>query len=414
VAETVTRPIPLRKRAIQLGVAAAAAALTVSACSSGGGGSSAGQSGSASKTIEIGMASVLSGPNSADGEVDNGAIAYLKYINASGGINGYKFQWTVADTQFTAAGTISAVDNLVDSDKAQAIVGVGTVPILALKPIASRLKVPILMAGNGALFTPPMTNMFDITPDFDAMYPAEYAYAEQLTHNGKVGVIYENDDAGQPVLTSIPNYVKATGAPSPVAMLGAPLTVTDCTPYMARLQKDQAQAVVFGSAPQADACMVKAAAALGYHPQYVGNWELTSPSYDQLLGPLFVGQQLLDYQISLSGNSPAAELFLNQMKKYDPTDLTSGLAEQGWDFGAVLADAVAMATKSGKQFSQAGLLSALNDGFTGQSVALLPHVTFNSSEHYGTLSMGSFVTTGGGGHKATGAFAPLPKPYGTS
>jgi ABC-type branched-subunit amino acid transport system substrate-binding protein len=235
-----------------------------------------------------------------------------------------------------------------------------------------------------------------------------------LTNNGKVGVVYENDDAGQPVLTSIPAYVKATGAPAPVAMLGAPLTVTDCTPYMAKLQKDGAKAVVFGSAPQADACMVKAAAALGYHPQYVGNWELTSPSYYQLLGSLFTGQHLLDYQISLSNNSAAANLFLQQMKKYDPKDLTSGLAEQGWDFAAVLADAVAIATKSGTQFSQAGLLAALNNGFTGQSVALLPHVTFNASEHYGTLSMGSFVTSSGGGHKAEGAFTMLPKPYGTS
>jgi ABC-type branched-subunit amino acid transport system substrate-binding protein len=391
----------------------ALAALSISACGSSG--SSTGPAAaSAAKTIEVGMASVLSGPNSADGEVDNGAIAYLKYINAKGGINGYKFHWDVADTQFTTAGTISAVDNLVDGKKAQAIVGVGTVPILALKPIASRIKVPILFAGNGALFTPPVTNMFDITPDFDAMYPAEYRYAEQLTHNGKVGVVYENDDAGQPVLTSIPRYVKATGAPAPVAMLGAPLTVTDCTPYMAKLQKDGAKAVVFGSAPQSDACMVKAAAALGYHPQYVGNWELTSPSYYQLLGSLFTGQHLLDYQISLSNQSAAANLFLQQMKKYDPKDLTSGLAEQGWDFGAVLADAVAIATKSGKQFSQAGLLTALNSGFDGQPVALLPHVTFNASEHYGTLSMGSFVTTTGGGHKAEGPFTNLPKPYGTS
>src|ERR1700691_158689 len=137
-----------RKRVFQAGPAATVAALSISACGSSGSTNGASGSSSSPKTIEVGMASVLSGPNSADGEVDNGAIAYLKYINAKGGINGYKFHWDVADTQFTAAGTISAVDNLVDGKKAQAIVGVGTVPILPLKPIASRIKVPILFAGN--------------------------------------------------------------------------------------------------------------------------------------------------------------------------------------------------------------------------------------------------------------------------
>jgi branched-chain amino acid transport system substrate-binding protein len=413
---TNVKSLPGRSRTIRhartVALASISLTLGLAACGSSGGNSAAG---TGSKNITVGMASVLSGPDSDLAQVDNGAIAYLKYVNAAGGINGYHFTYPAADTQFTASGSLAAIRKLI-AGGAQAIMGVGTAATLALKPIAAKeFKVPIFMAGDGGNFTPPVINMFDIGPNYNAMYPAMYAAALKLTKNQPVGVIYENDGSGLPALTSIPKYVSAEGVKPPAKMVAASATATDCTPYMSKMQQAHVKAVVLATVTTLAACMVKGAASIGYSPKWVGDWALDSPTYKQLLGSQYQGQYLLDYNESISSGSAPAKLYIAQMKKYDPDDLTSSFSEQGWDMAAVLVQAVEKVTKGGNAFSGTALLRVLNSSFNGEPAALVSSgVTYNSEGHYGILHMAEFQTVAAGGDKQVSPFTALPRPYGSS
>lgn len=399
-----SRPVRRIRNSLVLASVVSIALLTTAACSSSGSGNA---SSSESKTIKIGIAVPLSGDNSALAVVGDGITSYLEYINAQGGVNGYKFTWKTEDTQEAAAPTILAARDLV-SEGYDAIVGVGTPSIEALKPIAASLKVPILMAGNGAEFVPPVSNMFGDTPDYADVYPAVYKLLMTETGNGPIGLIYSNDANGQPGDQSIAQYARTLGVPGPVASLAVSATVTNCVPYMARLKADKAAGVVIAADAEVAACVVKAGYTIGYQPKYGAAW-IASTAYASELGSLYPGQYVIDYQTPLSANTAAVQLYKATVQKYAPQAVGSAYTEQGWDEGAIIVDAVRFATSGGKAFSVSGLLDAMNKDFHGQPEGLIQGgITYNSQQHFGASSAASMITVSGNDiEKEIGPFTSL-------
>lgn len=398
------------RRLLAASAAVATAVLLLAATGCGSSGSSA--SGADAKTIKVGLDSVLSGPNTSNGELTNGTVAYLKYINAMGGVNGYTFTWQTADTMSTTAGAYAATTKLIAAN-VNAIIGIGTVAIVAVRPKAASYKIPIMLAGDGSNFVPPIKNFFDFAPNFYSVYAGAYRLARQVDGNTPVGLVYENDAIGIPATKAIPAYAASAGLPNPSASVAVDQTTTDCTPYAGQLQSSGAKAVVLAASTDVAACVVKAANAIGYSPKWVGDWGLNSASYEEELGSLFPGQYVIDYQTPVTGSSAAAALFNEQMEKYDPKDLKSSYSEQGWDAGAIFVDAVRKATANSQAYSNDAVVNALDTEFTGQPLGLLAGgVVYDDSQHYGVLSAGVFQTVPGGGEKQISPFTKLPEPYG--
>jgi ABC-type branched-subunit amino acid transport system substrate-binding protein len=180
-------------------IAASSLALVAAAC--GNATPSGSSSSGGSKTIKIGLLGILSGPAASAAAFTNAIAAYLKYANSAGGINGYKFSWVTSDSADSSAQAISASEQMVQGDGVAMIAGIGTTPSLGVETIAARLKVPLLMGGDGSLFTSPKinpadSNMFDINPDQASEFEAEYQLSRKLDHNQPVGVIQETDGTG--------------------------------------------------------------------------------------------------------------------------------------------------------------------------------------------------------------------------
>lgn len=397
-----------RPRMTAVIVAAAILSIITSACGSSGSNSAS----SASKVITVGMASVLSGPASSAAAADNGAIAYLKSINAAGGVNGYTFKWDLADTQETIPQTVSALQTLGKVDHAQAIMGPGTNPILATRPVANQYNLPIFLAGNGSLFTNPVVpNMFGIDPNYDSLWEALYSVGRQLANNGPVGLVAEADSNGVPAIAAIPPYAKSIGVPGPAITLQVSLTETDCSPFAAKLKSIGAKVVLMALNTQPAVCMVKAADALDYHPKFLSWWTESGPAYDALIGPLAVGTYYVDFNEPINQSTPQTTQYKQVMSKYDPKDAGAGLAEQGYDFAAILVQAVKLITADGKPFSEDALLNTLNTHFTGQPVGLLDALAYNSTSHSGATKVSLFqATSDDGSSKLVQADITLPKP----
>jgi branched-chain amino acid transport system substrate-binding protein len=392
---------------------ASALMLLVGACGSATPSSSAK---GGNKTLKIGLLGILSGPAASAAAFTNALAAYFNYVNSTGGIDGYKFSYVTRDSAGSSAQAISASEQMVQGDHVAMVAGIGTTPSLGVETIAARLKVPLLLGGDGELFTEPKispakSNVFDVNPDQVSEFEEEYKLSRQLDNNQPVGVIQETDATGADAVGIAP-YARANHLPQPALTVQAALTSTDCTPYMANMKSAGAKAVMFAGTPALFACMIKAAEGLSYNPVWVGGFGDAGTSFESLIGEATYDQTyLLGYEYPASDTKNAqVQLYLKGMRKFDSKDLTSSFGEQGWDYGTTIAAAVKLAAAKGPVTS-ASLLKAFQTGFHGQPVGLTGSLLFNSKEHYGVNSMAEMKGSGAGSVTVMGGFQKLPQPY---
>jgi branched-chain amino acid transport system substrate-binding protein len=98
-------------------------------------------------TIKIGFAHVFSGPMATFGEVARqGAELAVKEINAAGGINGQSIEVVYADTAAKPDVGVQAVQNLVEKDKVDIVIGlVSSAVAIAVTPVMNDLKCPLIV-----------------------------------------------------------------------------------------------------------------------------------------------------------------------------------------------------------------------------------------------------------------------------
>jgi len=151
--------------------------------------------------IRIGQTVPYSGPISSLSRFGRIEAAYLKMINATGGINGRKVTLVSLDDAFTPAKTVQQTRKLVEDDNVLAIVGsVGTPTNLAVTKYLNSKQVPqiLLLASTPKLDDPeglPWTTTFMMPQPAETRIYAEYLL--KTKPDAKVAVIYQNDDLGK-------------------------------------------------------------------------------------------------------------------------------------------------------------------------------------------------------------------------
>jgi branched-chain amino acid transport system substrate-binding protein len=155
--------------------------------------------------IRIGQTAPYSGPLSSLSVFGRVEAAYLRKINASGGINGRKVTLVSLDDAFTPSKTVEQTRKLVESDGVLAIVGsIGTPTNLAVAKYLNSKGVPqiALLASTPKLDDPdnlPWTTTFMIPQPVETRFYAEYLLKSRPV--AKIAVLYQNDDLGKGNLT---------------------------------------------------------------------------------------------------------------------------------------------------------------------------------------------------------------------
>src|ERR1700736_847252 len=151
--------------------------------------------------IKIGNIMPYSGPASAYGVIGKTEAAYFKKINAEGGINSRKIKFISYDDAYSPPKTVEQARKLVESDEVLLILNpLGTPPNSAIQKYMNMKKVPQLFVATGATkWNDP--KHFPWTMGFQPSYQHEgriYAkYLLQNHHDGKIGILYQNDDYGK-------------------------------------------------------------------------------------------------------------------------------------------------------------------------------------------------------------------------
>jgi branched-chain amino acid transport system substrate-binding protein len=158
--------------------------------------------------IKLGQSTPLSGPASAFGAgAGRAVVGYFEMLNAQGGVNGRKINFTQLDNAYSAPKAVEQSRRLVEDVGVLAEIGtIGTAPNVAIQKYLNGKKVPqLFITAGGRRFNDPKTFPWTVPlyPDFETEGRVVAKYILQARPDAKIGVFYQNDDFGKDYLRGL-------------------------------------------------------------------------------------------------------------------------------------------------------------------------------------------------------------------
>ena len=375
-----------------LGVGALVAVAAASSALATGGQSRADQTGVTSNSILIGSHQPLTGI-AAPGysEIAPAENAFYQYVNAKGGVNGRKITFKYVDDAYNPAQTPTVVRQLVLQDGVFAIVsGLGTPTHETVVPYLNANKVPDLFIASGCdCWNNPKAAPYTFGYQTDYTIEAKILgqYVTKNFKGQKVGYIYQNDDVGVGALKGLAQVI-----PKASVVAKQPYSLNDLTSaaglsnQVAAMKAAGAQVVVLFTVNFGTASVLKSAAAIGYHPQYVVSQIGSDPPI--VGGLLGTANASLENGVITDGYLPSEDdvanpwisLFKKIHDQYDASEPFDGNAVYGMSAGYLFVQALQGA---GKNLTRQSLINVLNTkGSTYKGPGLVP-LAFSSTNHGG-------------------------------
>jgi branched-chain amino acid transport system substrate-binding protein len=341
--------------------------------------------GASDSEIKIGNTNPYSGPASAYGTIGKTIAAYFNKVNAEGGINGRKINFISYDDGYGPPKTVEQARKLVESDEVLFLFQtLGTPPNSAIQKYMNSKKVPQLFVATGATKWGDPKN-FPWTMGWQPTYQAEgHIYAKYLLEhhpNGKIGILYQNDDYGK-------DYVKGLkdGLNGKIQIVSElPYETTDPTvdSQIVNLKASGADIFFNVTTPKFAAQAIKKAAEIGWKPVHLLN--NVSQSVGAVLKPaglenskgIYSSYYLKDPTDPQWKDDPAYKDWAAFMEKYYPEgDRTSSFPVYGY---AVSQSLVGVLKQCGDDLTRANIMKQAASLKDQQIGMLLPGITINTS-----------------------------------
>jgi branched-chain amino acid transport system substrate-binding protein len=254
------------------GIAAFATAVTVLATCGSALAQKKYDTGATDTEIKIGNIMPYSGPASAYGVIGKTEEAYFNKINAEGGINGRKINFISYDDGYSPPKAVEQARKLVESDEVLLIFNpLGTPSNSAIEKYMNAKKVPQLFVATGATkWNDPKD--FPWTMGWQPSYQSEaHIYAKYLMKekpDGKIAVLYQNDDFGKDYLKGLKD-----GLGAKTSMIVAEESYETSEPsiddHIVKLKASGADVFINISTPKFAAQAIKKIAELGWKPLHI-------------------------------------------------------------------------------------------------------------------------------------------------
>jgi ABC-type branched-subunit amino acid transport system substrate-binding protein len=196
--------------------------------------------GASNTEIKIGNIMPYTGPAAAYGLIGRAIAAYVKKINAEGGINGRKITFVSYDDSYNPAKAVEAARKLVEEDRVLLVFqSLGTPSNSAIQKYMNASKVPQLFVASGATkWDDPANNPW--TMGWQPNYQTEgRIFGQYLMENqpkGKIAILFQNDDYGKdyvkglkdslagaiPIIAEVPYETQSSRPRAPTYSLTSP------------------------------------------------------------------------------------------------------------------------------------------------------------------------------------------------
>jgi branched-chain amino acid transport system substrate-binding protein len=249
-------------------IAAAAFALTSSTVSA----QKKYDTGASDTEIKIGNIMPYSGPASAYGVIGKTEKAYFDKINAEGGINGRKINFISYDDGYSPPKAVEQARKLVESDEVLVVFNsLGTPSNSAIQKYLNAKKVPQLFVATGATKWNdpkdfPWTMGWQPSYQSEARIYAKYLLTEKP--DGKIAVLYQNDDFGKDYLKGLKD-----GFGAKASMIVAEESYETSEPsidsHIVKLKATGADVFISITTPKFAAQAIKKLAEIDWHPMHI-------------------------------------------------------------------------------------------------------------------------------------------------
>jgi branched-chain amino acid transport system substrate-binding protein len=229
--------------------------------------------GASDTEIKLGQSSPLSGPASAFGAgAARAVVGYFEWLNAQGGVNGRKINFTQLDNAYSAPKAVEQSRKMVEDVGILAEVGtIGTVPNVAVQKYLNSKQVPqLLITAGGRRFNDPKNFPWTVPlyPDFETEGRVIAKYILKTKPDAKIGVLYQNDDYGK-------DYVKGLraglGDKASQIVIAASYELSDPTidSQIVQLKAAGIDTMIEQSAAKAAAQSIRKLKELDWHPLHI-------------------------------------------------------------------------------------------------------------------------------------------------
>ena len=232
--------------------------------------------GASDKEIVVGGIMPLSGPASAYGTIGKAASAYFDKVNAEGGINGRKIRFILLDDGYSPPKTVEQARKLVEQEEVLLVYqSLGTPTNSAIHKYMNQKKVPQLFVATGATKWGDPKN-FPWTMGWQPNYQAEgKIYAAHLLEtkpNGKIAILYQNDDYGKDYVQGFEEGLGAKAKSMIVSKISYEVTDPTIDSQMVEMKASGADVFFNVTTPKFAAQAIKKAAEIGWKPvHYLNN-----------------------------------------------------------------------------------------------------------------------------------------------
>jgi len=284
--------------------------------------------GASDTEIKIGQTMPYSGPASAYGTIGRIEAAYFQKVNDEGGINGRKLKLLSVDDGYSPPKTVEMTRRLVEQDEVLFMFQpLGTAANSAIHKYMNAKKVPQLFVATGATKWGDPQN-FPWTMGWQPSYQTEgriYAKDILAKHpNGKIAVLYQNDDYGKDLLKGLKDGLGDKAAK--MIVMEASFEVSDPTvdSQIVSLKGSGADIFVNIATPKFAALAIRKVYDVGWKPvHYLNNVGasvgsvLTPAGLEKSVGLVTVAY-LKDATDATWANDPPMKEYFAFLKKYYP------------------------------------------------------------------------------------------------
>ncbi len=343
--------------------------------------------GASDTEIKIGNINPYSGPASAYGTIGKTIGAYFNKVNAEGGINGRKINYISYDDGYSPPRAVEQARKLVESDEVLLIFqSLGTPSNTAIQKYMNAKKVPQLFVATGATKWGDYKD-FPWTMGWQPNYQGEgRIYAAYILKNhpqGKIGVLYQNDDYGKDLLKGLKDGLGK--ANQKMIISEQPYEVADPTvdSQVINLKSSGADVFVNITTPKFAAQSIKKMAEIGWKPVHFLNQVsqstgavLKPAGVQNAIGALTTGyiKDLTDPQWK---DDKGFKDFIAFMDKYYPEgDKTSSFTSYGYTVAQTM---VQVLKQAGDNLTRENIMKQAANLKDLELPMLLPGIKINTS-----------------------------------
>jgi branched-chain amino acid transport system substrate-binding protein len=296
------------------------------------------ETGVTATTIKIGGTYPLSGPASLYATIPVAMKAYFSYVNSrkgpdgKRGVYGRQIVFNYKDDQYSPPQAVQLTRGLVEQDGVFAVVGtLGTEVNLAIRPYLNAKKVPQMLVATGATTFGADWKKYPWTTGWQPAYQLEGKFYGQAiarnSPNGKVGILYQNDDYGKDYITGLK---AGLGDKASVIVDEEPfeVTATSVASQIAKLKGSGANIFVILATPAKTVQAYATAAALKWSPAVIYTNSVSATDTfltlakangaGDLVNRTFTVQYAKDPANPKWASDPGMKLYQQVMAKYYP------------------------------------------------------------------------------------------------